>query len=45
MNDRFYSARVSLYSNETRARRTLFTLMKTLVRNEEKQNKNEKQEI
>ena len=36
MSDRFYSARVSLYSDETHARRMLFALMKTLARNKEK---------
>ena len=35
---RFYSATASLHSYETRARRTLFALMKTLARNEEKRN-------
>ena len=33
-----------LYSDKTRARRTLFALMKTLASNEENQNKNEKRE-
>ena len=32
----FYSARISLYCEETRACRMLFVLMKTLARNEEK---------
>ena len=37
MSDGFYSARVTLYSDETRACRTLLMLMKTLATNEQKQ--------
>ena len=35
-SDTFFSARVPLYIDETHARCTLFALMKTLARNEEK---------
>ena len=36
MSDRFYSARISLCSDETHARCTLFELIKALARTEEK---------